>query len=767
VCGRDFRRCASRKRLIQTGESVTAQSLAMPRSLKPSAWTAFALYLALSWTIFGRSLAGHFSDRLIGLGPDPALFVFFLAWWHYVAINHLNPFMAHVIWAPNGFNLAWSTFVPLAGIFAAPITQWFGVVPAYNASMLLCPALSALTAFILCRRICARFWPALAGGYVFGFSAYMLSHMLGHLTLVMEFFPPLAVYLVMRRIEGDLSACRFTMLLALVLIGQIGSSLEILATMTIFGGVAILVRWYLSGRELRSRIVALGIPITCAYVIAALFASPYLYYFFVSGPPGMATNLATIGAATPANLAVPSPVNALGIWRWMRALSSGQNLYETSGYVGLPMLLLVWSLARSRWREARVKLAVVMLLIICVASFGPDLLVHGGHVLPMPWKPFTWMPLLRMAEPGRFALLGFLCLGVILALWSSDDSRGLPLRLTAAALVIGFTLPNPSAMFWITADDTPAFFANGKYRDYVAPGANLLILPYGIDGNSDLWQSRSEMYFRMAGGYVGLSPAIPAQYQPWPIVYALYNLAEIPDLRAQVNAFLVQKQVTTVIVAETGSHLWEPLFDAGPLSFRQRPFTADERAAIRAMFAALDPSPLEIDGVTLYRIPLARLSPYAQIDPRDLERCAAQARLNALIIAADDYQRSYRPLGDLNPLSAARLGLLPKMWLIGPNAESDLRSYAIVNGLVLTAVGGDRIALGLRGTPGVLKEMARTYGSNASSQAILPPMLAFSAAEQTQSLLLMTYSREQLSRASAVARTQQTVPVCSQIEAIH
>lgn len=757
----------SRKRLIQIGESVSRQSPTMPRSLKQSAWTAFALYLALSWTIFGRGLAGHFSDRLIGLGPDPALFVFFLAWWHYVAINHLNPFMAHVIWAPDGFNLAWSTFVPLAGIFAAPITQWLGVVPAYNASMLLCPVLSALTAFILCRRICGRFWPALAGGYVFGFSAYMLSHMLGHLTLVMEFFPPLAAYLVMRRVDDDLSVGRFTILLALVLIGQLGSSLEILATMTIFGGVALLVRWYLSDRERRARIVALGIPIICAYVIAALFASPYLYYFFVSGPPGMATNLATIGAATPANLAVPSPVNALGTWRWMRALSSGQNLYETSGYVGVPMLLLVWSLARSRWREARVRLPVVMFVIVCVASFGPDLLVHGGHVLPMPWKPFTWMPLLRMAEPGRFALLGFLCLAVILALWLSDDSRGVPLRLTVAALVIGFTLPNPSATFWTTADDTPAFFASGKYRDYVAPGANLLILPYGIDGNSDLWQSRSEMYFRMAGGYVGLSPAIPAQYQPWPIVYALYNLAEIPELQAQVNAFLARKQVTAVIVADAGSHLWEPVFGKGPLSFRQRPFTADERAAIRAMFAPLDPSPLEIDGVTLYQIPLARLSPYAQIDPRDLERCAARARLNALIVAADDYQRSAQPLGDLNPLTASRLGLLPKMWLIGPNTESGLSSYSIVNGLVLTAIAGDRIALGLRGTPSVLREMALAYGNSVDSKAILPPMLAFSAAEQTQSLLLMTYSREQLSRASAVARTQQTVPVCSQIEAIH
>ena len=50
---------------------------------------------------------------------------------------------------------------------------------------------------------------------------------------------------------------------------------------------------------------------------------------------------------------------------------------------------------------------------------------------------------------------------------------------------------------------------------------------------------------------------------------ALYNLAEIPQLQAQVNAFLVQKQVTAVIVADGGSHLWEPVFGAGPLSFRQ------------------------------------------------------------------------------------------------------------------------------------------------------------------------------------------------------
>ena len=183
----------------------------------------------------------------------------------------------------------------------------------------------------------------------------------------------------------------------------------------------------------------------------------------------------------------------------------------------------------------------------------------------------------------------------------------------------------------------------------------------------------------------------------------------------------------------------------------------------------LDSSPLEIGGVTLYRIPFSRLSPYAQIDPRDLERCAARARLNALIVAANDYEQSGRPL--IRPqilLTASRLGLLPKMWLISdgtPKAVSEaMRSSTASSSL---ESGGDRIALGLRGTPGVLKEMARAYSTNAASQAIRPPMLAFSAAEQTQSLLLMTYSREQLSRASAAARRQQTVPVCLQIEAIH
>ena len=716
------------------------------RSSRPSGRIALAIYLPLSTLFFARGLLGHFSDRLIGVGPDPALFVFFLTWSAYAALHHLNPFITHSIWAPQGFNLAWSTFVPLAGIVAAPITLLAGPVPAYNLAMLLCPALSAWTAFLLCRQICGRFWPSLAGGYVYGFSAYMLSHMLGHLTLVMAFFPPLAIYLVLRRIAGVISARRFAILLTLVLIGQIGSSLEMLAILTVFGAIALALEWLLGSLTTRAQLNALIVPIGSAYLIALIVAIPYLYYFFaLAGTPRMATDLAILGVVTPANLTIPSPVNALGTFAWARALSKGQNIYETSAYIGLPMIFLMWNLVRSQRRNEAAQLAVLMFAMIYTASFGPQILVGGKFAVPMPWKAFTYLPLLDKAEPARFALFGFLCLGIIFALWLANDFVRARVRTLIAAITLIFMLPNLVASYWVTPADTPAFFASGRYRQYLAPNDNVLILPYGLFGNVDLWQSDCWMSFRTAGGYVGLSPAVPIEYQPWPIVYALYNLAELPDLTEQVNSFLVQKQIKAVIVADGGAHLWGPVFDQGPLTFRQRPFNADEQAVIHAMFSALDPSPIKDGGVTLYRIPLAALASYAHTDPSELERRAAAARLTALITAAYRYLRQGGDPSQLNPSAIARLGLIPKLWLSGPNTEGVLSHYMIQNGLALAVING-AVMVGIRGSFDVLRDLTHLYSGQATKISIFPPMLSFSPAEQTQYILLMTFDRDQLSR---------------------
>jgi hypothetical protein len=231
-------------------------------------------------------------------------------------------------------------------------------------------------------------------------------------------------------------------------------------------------------------------------------------------------------------------------------------------------------------------------------------------------------------------------------------------------------------------------------------------------------------------------------------VYALYNLAELPDLTEQVNAFLVQKHVKAVIVADGGAHLWGPVFSEGPLTFRQRPFNADEQAVIHAMFSPLDPSPIKEGGVTLYRIPLEALAGYARIHPHELERRAAAARLTALINAADQYLRHGDNPDQLNPSAIARQGLIPKLWLAGPNTEGMLSRYMMENGLGLAVIGGT-ILVGLRGSFEVLRDLAQVYASQAKKIAIFPPILSFSPAEQTQDILLMIFDREQLSRAAA------------------
>ena len=81
-----------------------------------------------------------------------------------------------------------------------------GSVAAWNVLCLISLALAAWCAFILCRHLCNAFLPALDRRILFGFSPYMLGHLLGHLSLILVFPVPLGVYLVILRVEAALIA---------------------------------------------------------------------------------------------------------------------------------------------------------------------------------------------------------------------------------------------------------------------------------------------------------------------------------------------------------------------------------------------------------------------------------------------------------------------------------------------------------------------------------------------------------------------------------
>ena len=124
-----------------------------------------------------------------------------LAWWAYAIAHRVNPFLTKVLFAPDGANLAWATTAPLAAWTGFALTWSFGPVVAYNVLCLLAPALAGWAAFVLCRWITRSYWPSIAGGWVFGFSSYIVSALLTHLNDVLVFPVPLAVWLVLRRLQ--------------------------------------------------------------------------------------------------------------------------------------------------------------------------------------------------------------------------------------------------------------------------------------------------------------------------------------------------------------------------------------------------------------------------------------------------------------------------------------------------------------------------------------------------------------------------------------
>ena len=85
----------------------------------------------------------------------------------------------------------------------------FGPVAAYNVAALLLPALSAWTAYLLCRYLTGSIWAAVVGGYLFGFStAFLRQQLLGHLHVTAVFLLPLIALVLVQYVRGELSRAR-------------------------------------------------------------------------------------------------------------------------------------------------------------------------------------------------------------------------------------------------------------------------------------------------------------------------------------------------------------------------------------------------------------------------------------------------------------------------------------------------------------------------------------------------------------------------------
>ena len=251
---------------------------------------------------------------------------------------------------------------------------------------MLLPALSAFTAYLLCRHLTRSTWASLVGGYLFGFSSYMLGQEQGHLHMTAVFLLPLIALATVRYLQGELDGRGFAWRLGVLFGLQFWLSTELAA----------------SPPRSRSRSASCspsprcrrpGAPIRAIWRPLArrasgspsLLAAPLLYY--AHRVPVRLDQLAgSSSTATCLNFLVPTQLH-LG----RRALASldlrstsAANDAEAGAYLGIPTLVIVAWYALGARRSAVARFLLAALAVAARADARHGARRQGAHRVLAP-----------------------------------------------------------------------------------------------------------------------------------------------------------------------------------------------------------------------------------------------------------------------------------------------------------------------------------------------------------------------------------------------
>jgi hypothetical protein len=690
---------------------------------------ALVLYGGLVALIWGSG--GVLSDPRhynVGGGNDPTATMWFLCWWPYALAHRLNPFISKLVWAPRGVNLTWSTSIPALSALAFPITCRLGPVVAYNVLSLLAPIVSGLSAYWFCSYLVSSYWPAVVGGWIYGFSTYQTAEEIGgHLSLSVSFIPPLCALIFIRRLRNEIGRWGFVLTLFALLAFQFLISNEIFTTMTVFGMAAIVLAGIFGDRALRRRLFILTVESGVSFLCAAVAVAPFLYYMFrydlphgpLYPPETYSTDL--LGFVLPNNLVY---IHAIVPGVHIESYTFLSQAWERNAYITWPVIAMIALYARRNWKSAQGKLILSLLGVIYLASMGPRLHIMDRATIPLPWAVAAHLPLLEHALPGRFMLFVFLVLAVVISAWLAADKVRTSLKLLLVAMTV--LLSWPAALTSQTV--SPAFFADGLYARYLPRNPLVMVVPYGEAGASMLWQAQSGMYFRMAGGWTGPTPP---EFRDWPVVKGLLMGVVVPPAQYQLEAFLGRYQVGAVLVADSDTSAWKPVI------------------------ATLDPNPAHAGGVTLYKVPRPLFEIFREASANQAEQTALLTMWRETLSAVNRYLESG---GDLHDLSIERLrakGLIPER---GETA-SLARRRGVPENVYVAPAGKDTFVMQAWGLPSTVERIDRLYGAYDCRTRAASPQHIFLVKPDYGSATVV-FDRAGLKRATALlSKTANTTDV--------
>jgi hypothetical protein len=147
------------------------------------------------------------------------------------------------------------------------------------------------------------------------------------------------------------------------------------------------------------------------------------------------------------------------------------------------------------------------------------------------------------------------------------------MRWALVALALLSVAPNLTGQQWSGEAPNPAFFATGEYRQFVHRD-EVVVVVAANKGRQMYWQAETDMWFRLAGGYLGATP----QGYDRPEFAKRLAAGRVTGADA-LSRFVAAHDVGAILVAGTG-------FD-------------QEELVIQRAFGV---TPVRIGGVSVYRL---------------------------------------------------------------------------------------------------------------------------------------------------------------------
>lgn len=485
---------------------------------------AMTCYLLIALGIYGGLWTHLGGGYLYNSAQDQNMWEWFFDVTAHAVWQWENPLNSTLQNYPVGVNLMANTAMFGLGIPLSPVTMMFG--PTVTWAVALTGGLAGTAAawyWVFSRYLVTSRLAAAIGGVFCGFAPPMISHGNAHPNFAGLFLIPFIVLRLIVLAQGK-RPVRDGIILGLLMAYQIFLGEEpLLISMLAFAVFAIA---YAASRPREAlkmlRPTAIGVGIA-AVLALAIIVYPLWVQFFGSqsyqtlehGPVGNDTAAFT-RFATESVAGQPGPAADVSL-----------NRTEENAFFGWPLIVFMVVLSIWLWRVVFARAIAISMFVMAWLSLGVRLVIgHDDTGIPGPWQLLANLPLFDSLLESRLAMGCIPAVGALLAIATDrvlqaapsplaqpsghslpsqplPEGGQLPLRLLWLGTLVVVLLPiAPTPLPTITRPDTPAFFADGTWRHYVASGSVVTVpLPTTGDARALHWQTEADLGFSIADGY--------------------------------------------------------------------------------------------------------------------------------------------------------------------------------------------------------------------------------------------------------------------------